>query len=440
MKTFKILNQQTCCDPTTNCCTPESSLPVAIIGAGPIGLAAASHLAVRRQPFILFEASEEVGGNIRTWGHVTLFSPWKYNIDSSAKALLLKADWKEPNGELIPTGQELIDSYLQPLAELEQLKPSIHLNHQVKAITRKYNDKMKSKDRNEQSFLLYLEEKGEMKTVEARAVLDATGTWGNPNPAQGNGVWLPSEKALCEKIDYHIPNMNVVSSLYANKKVAVIGSGHSAINSLLNLAELKEEFPATEITWILRKERVEMAYGGEQNDELAARGALGSRIHQLVDEDDIHIVTAFFTSSVEGKDKLSIIGTQQGQKQVLDGFDRLIVNTGSRPDYTFNGELRLAIDPTTESVAALAPLIDPNEHSCGTVDAHGEAVLRQPEKGFYIVGAKSYGRAPTFLMATGYEQVRSITAFLAGDEESANRVELSLPETGVCNSTSGGCC
>ena len=154
MKTFKILNQQTCCDPTTNCCTPESSLPVAIIGAGPIGLAAAAHLAVRKQPFILFEACAEVGGNIRTWGHVTLFSPWRYNIDSSAKALLQQADWKEPNGELIPTGQELIETYLQPLAELEQLKRFIHLNHQVKAITRKYNDKMKSKVRNEQSFLL----------------------------------------------------------------------------------------------------------------------------------------------------------------------------------------------------------------------------------------------------------------------------------------------
>lgn len=440
MKTFKILNQQTCCDPSTNCCTPESSLPVAIIGAGPIGLAAAAHLAVRKQPFILFEGCEEVGGNIRTWGHVRLFSPWQYNMDSSAKDLLQQTDWQEPNGELIPTGQELIDTYLQPLAELKQLKPSIHLNHQVIAITRKYNDKMKSKDRNEQSFLLYIKEKGEIKTVEARAVLDATGTWGNPNPAQGNGVWLPSEQALSKKMDYHIPNVTASPSLYANKKIAVIGSGHSAINSLLNLAELKDKFPDTDITWILRKKRVEMAYGGEQNDELAARGALGSRIHQLVDDEDIHVVTDFFTSSVEGKDKLSIIGTQQEQKHVLEGFDRLIVNTGSRPDYTINGELRLAVDSTTESVAALAPLIDPNEHSCGTVDAHGEAVLRQPEKGFYIVGAKSYGRAPTFLMATGYEQVRSITAFLAGDEASANRVELSLPETGVCNSTSGGCC
>jgi len=440
MKTFKILNQETCCDPSTGCCTPESSLPVAIIGAGPIGLAAAAHLAARKQPFILFEASEEVGGNIRTWGHVTLFSPWQYNIDSAAKALLQQTDWQEPNGEKIPTGHELIDLYLRPLAELEEIKPTIYLHHEVQAITRKYNDKMKSKDRNSQPFILYIEAHGEIKTVEARAVLDATGTWGNPNPAQGNGVWLPSEKALSNRFDYHIPNVDVNASLYANKKLAVIGSGHSAINSLLNLAELKEKSPATDITWILRKDIVEMAYGGEKQDELAARGALGSRIHQLVDEEKIHVVTAFFTSSVKEDNKISIIGTQHGQQHVLEGFDHLIVNTGSRPNYTINGELRLSIDPTTESVTALASLIDPNEHSCGTVDAHGEEVLRQPENGFYIVGAKSYGRAPTFLMATGYEQVRSIAAFLAGDEEGSKRVELNLPETGVCNSSSGGCC
>ncbi|MFE4897961.1 NAD(P)-binding domain-containing protein [Peribacillus butanolivorans] len=440
MKTFKILNQQACCDPSTGCCTPESSLPVAIIGAGPIGLAAASQLAARKQPFLLFEVGDEVGANIRSWGHVTLFSPWQYNIDDSAKTILQQTDWQEPNGDEIPTGNELIDFYLKPLAELEQIKPFIYTNHQVIALTRQQNDKMKSKGRNDQPFVIYTEVKGELKTFQARAVLDATGTWGNPNPAQGNGVWLPSEKALGERIDYHIPNVEVNASLYPNKKVAVIGSGHSAINSLLNLAELKEKSPDTDITWILRKESVEMAYGGEKNDELMARGALGSRIHQLVDEGKIQVVTPFFISSLKETDKISIIGTQRGENMVLEGFDRLIVNTGSRPNYTINGELRLNIDSTTESVTALASLIDPNEHSCGTVEAHGEAILRQPEQGFYVVGAKSYGRAPTFLMATGYEQVRSIVAFLAGDEESAKRVELSLPETGVCNSGAGGCC
>ena len=440
MKTFKILNQQACCEPSTGCCTPEPSLPVAIIGAGPVGLAAAAQLAARKQPFLLFEAGNEVAASVRSWGHVTLFSPWQYNIDAAAKTLLEQTDWQEPNGDEIPTGHELIDLYLKPLADLEQIKPFIYTNHPVIALTRQNHDKLKSKGRNEQPFVIYTEIKGELKTFESRAVLDATGTWGNPNPAQGNGVWLPSEKALAERIDYHIPNVAVNASLYSNKKVAVIGGGHSAINSLLNLAELKKQFPDTDITWILRKENIEMAYGGEQNDELMARGALGSRIRQLVDEGKIHVVTPFFISSLKETGKISIMGIQRGEKIVLDGFDRLVVNTGSRPDYTINEEIRLTIDSATESVAALASLIDPNEHSCGTVEAHGEATLRQPEQGFYVVGAKSYGRAPTFLMATGYEQVRSIVAFLAGDQESAKRVELSLPETGVCNSGAGGCC
>ncbi|NQV73934.1 hypothetical protein HQ496_12490 [bacterium] len=97
-------------------------------------------------------------------------------------------------------------------------------------------------------------------------------------------------------------------------------------------------------------------------------------------------------------------------------------------------EIRLSVHPALESAIELAPLIDPNFHSCGSVRPHGEQELRHDEEGFYIVGVKSYGRAPTFLMMTGYEQVRSIAAALAGDQEAADRVELVLPETGVCSS------
>lgn len=439
--TFKILNQPDCCDTTSNCCTTESLLPVAIIGAGPVGLAAAAQLASRRQPFILFEKGNEVGANIRSWGHVTLFSPWKYNMDSTAKELLQTTDWVEPNGELIPTGNELIKNYLKPLSELSEIKSYIKSNHHVIAITRKNNDKMKSKNRNQNPFVLFMETNNGIKSFEARAILDATGTWGNPNPAQGNGVWLPAERKLQSLIDYHIPNVDFNPSLYANKKIAVIGGGHSAINSLLNLVTLKEVAPETDITWILRKEHVEMAYGGELNDELAARGSLGTRIRQLVESKKINVVTPFYISSIEEfEENIVISGTEQGEERILKGFNRLVVNTGSRPDYTMNSELRLNIDSTTESVTALASLIDPNEHSCGTVKPHGEAELRQPELGFYVVGSKSYGRAPTFLMATGYEQVRSIAAYLAGDISSSKHVELSLPETGVCNSGLGGCC
>ena len=114
-------------------------------------------------------------------------------------------------------------------------------------------------------------------------------------------------------------------------------------------------------------------------------------------------------------------------------MDELIVATGVRPDLSFLRELRLDLDPALDCSRVLAPLIDPNEHSCGTVPPHGAAELAQPEAGFFIIGMKSYGRAPTFLLATGHEQARSVAAHLAGDEEAARRVELVLPETGVCS-------
>jgi hypothetical protein len=163
-----------------------------------------------------------------------------------------------------------------------------------------------------------------------------------------------------------------------------------------------------------------------------------------VDSGIISVHTPFFIHPVIDEDgSLTIQGTSNQEEASIHHIDQIIANTGSRPDFSFLREIRLDIDPATESISALAPLIDPNIHSCGTVRPHGEAELRQPEKNFYVVGMKSYGRAPTFLMATGYEQVRSIVAHLTGDQEAAKRVELDLPETGVCSSTIGGkssCC
>ncbi|MGY4795873.1 NAD(P)-binding domain-containing protein [Lysinibacillus fusiformis] len=450
MKTLKVINQNGSCCTTKDIEVQESvnnpnkNLPIVIIGAGPIGLATAAHLVEQKQAFILLEAGHEIAHNIRTWGHVTLFSPWQYNINKAAKSLLEGSDWVEPSLETIPTGHELIDLYLKPLAELKQIKPSIRLNSKVVGISRQLNDKMKSKNRFNQSFNIYVEKEDDIDIIEAKAVIDATGTWGNPNPANSTGVWLKNEKALADYIEYGIPDINTNPKRYANKKVAVIGGGHSAINTLLTLAELQKDNPATKLVWIMRKRSVEEAYGGEEKDALAARGALGIRIHELVDTGKVEVITPFYISQVKKEENIHIVGAINGEQKVLTGFEELIVNAGNRPDLSINSELRLSIDSATESVQALAPLIDPNVHSCGTVRAHGEEILRQTEKDFYIVGAKSYGRAPTFLMATGYEQVRSITAYLSGDEEASKRVELELPETGVCSinlvNQSNTCC
>lgn len=445
------LEVQGCCTPQTQTIQDQTpfhqthTLPVAIIGAGPVGLAAAAHLTSKKQPFILLEAGSQVGANILTWEHVRLFSPWRYNMDKVATRLLSSHNWSSPALDELPTGKELVELYLQPLANTPEIKPYLHLNTRVMSISRKNVDKMKTANRDNVPFVLYTEQDGTLQTFEARAVLDATGTWGNPNPANSSGVWLRKEKELDEQIFYGIPNvLGHEKNRYVNKKVAVVGSGHSAINTLIDLAQLKEEYPETDILWIMRRGNVQEAYGGEEKDALEARGALGGRVHQLVDSGKVSVITPYLIQQLEKtNNEITIVGDKNGEVVTLVGVHEMIVNTGSRPNFKILNELRTSIDTATESVEALAPLIDPNIHSCGTVRPHGEKELRQPEKDFYIVGSKSYGRAPTFLMATGYEQVRSIIAYLTGDYEASQKVELELPETGVCStniSSTTTCC
>jgi thioredoxin reductase len=426
----------------TNCCKPSiSTLPIAIIGAGPIGLAAAAHLSAKNEKFVIFESGHSVGFNILQWSHVRLFSSWNYNVDKVAVKLLEKNDWKAPVMKRLPFGKELVEDYLMPLANLPEINPYIKLNSKVVAISKQGLDKMKNAERGEQSFIIYVERDGHTERIQAKAVIDATGTWGQPNPVNADNVWTQQERSLSSRITYGIPDVNGKDrSTFEHKRVAVVGGGHSAVNTILELANLK----GTEIVWILRKNRVDEVYGGETLDALPARGQLGSRIHQLVDSGKINVHTPFLIYQVIEEDgTLTVQGSSKQKDSSIHNIDQIIANTGSRPDFSFLREIRLEIDSATESVSALAPLIDPNIHSCGTVRPHGEAELRQPEKNFYVVGMKSYGRAPTFLMATGYEQVRSIVAHLTGDQEAATRVELDLPETGVCSSTIGGknsCC
>ena len=209
----------------------------------------------------------------------------------------------------------------------------------------------------------------------------------------------------------------------------VVGSGHSAFNAILDLVALRDSEPATEIIWAIRGGAPGRKYGGGGDDQLPARGALGAAVRELVADGSVELVGGFQTREVR---------EQAGRLALVDGdttivADEVIAATGFRPDLRMLGELRLDLDDRVEATRALAPLIDPNLHSCGSVPPHGVDELRHPDAGIYMVGMKSYGRAPTFLLRTGYEQVRSVAAALAGDWESARRVDFVLPETGVCN-------
>lgn len=421
-------------------------LPVAVIGAGPVGLAAAARLVERGLRPTVFEKGSRVGAAILDWGHVRVFSPWDYNVDEAARALLADAGIAAPAGDYLPTGEEIVTQYLEPLSRVPSIASGLKLGSAVTGITRLGHDLMSNDGRADAPFVIrYRDKTGEHRLL-ARAVIDATGTWSKPNPMGADGLAVPGETEASDLIAYGIPDVaGLERKSYAGKRVLVVGSGHSAINVALALLDLQEKVPATEILWALRRDRTERLLGGGLNDQLPGRGALGLAAKQAVDEGRLAMRAPFVIDRVtRSGDGLRVEATLDG-RPVVEQVDRIVVATGFRPDFSFLRELRLGLDPAVQAPPALAPLIDPNLHSCGTVPPHGIDELTHPEPGFVIVGSKSYGRAPTFLMATGYEQVRSVVAELAGDKVAARQVRLVLPETGVCSappasSAGGSCC
>jgi len=405
---------------------------VAIVGAGPVGLAAAAHVLERGLTPIVLEAGLDVGQAVRQWDHVQLFSPWEYNIDRAAARLLATTGWNSPEPEQYPTGAELLERYLEPLASKTVLAAHIHTSSRVTGISRVGFDKLKTKGREAAPFEIRYQNGQGPRIVRADAVIDASGTWHSPNPAGANGLSALGEKQAADKIAYGMPDvLGKDRARYAGKTVAVLGAGHSAIGTLTDLARLATQSPKTKPIWLLRGNDPAKAFGGGANDKLSARGELGAAFAALVSAGRIEVQSEFRVSHLAADGPRLIVGADAGGREVI--VDELIVATGFRPDLDFVRELRIQLDPAIECPVALAPLIDPNEHSCGTVRPHGARELAQHEPGFYFAGMKSYGRAPTFLMITGYEQVRSIAADIAGDREAAERVELVLPETGVCN-------
>ncbi|GGQ39116.1 NAD(P)-binding domain-containing protein [Couchioplanes azureus] len=427
-----------------------SGLPVVVIGAGPVGLAAAAHLHEHGLPFLVLEAGTGVGAAVAEWGHVRLFSPWRYNIDPASRRLLDAAGWAAPDLDVLPTGADLVTAYLEPLAKLPALASHLRYDSRVVGVARLGVDRVRTAGRDGAPFLVRLADGTE---VTARAVIDASGTWRTPNALGATGLPALGETDAASFVEPAMPDvLGADRDRFAGRHTLVAGAGHSAANTLLSLAALAEEHAGTTITWAIRGAGAARAYGGGDADALPARGALGTRLRAHVTSGRITLLTGFFTQRLEvGDDRVTAVSRDAAGFEQRVTVDRVVVATGYRPDHSLAAELRLDLDPILESTRTLAPLIDPNEHSCGTVPPHGVDELTHPEVGYFAVGMKSYGRAPTFLMATGYEQARSVVAALAGDWSAARDVRLELPETGVCSTSlvtddqvpraeAGGCC
>jgi thioredoxin reductase len=431
--------------------------PVVVVGAGPVGLAAAAHLLERGLEPLVLERGERAAASVASWGHVRLFSRWSELVDPAARRLLAQHGWGDPDPNRYPTGAEWVEAYLQPLADA--LGDRVHYGTTVTGVARQGRDRVVDSGREDQPFTIHvLQADGRTSRVVAGAVVDASGTWTRPNPLGSDGYPADGERepTVAAHVSYRVPDVSASEDVarFGGKRTAVVGSGHSALTALVALASLAEQVPGTKAVWVLRRGAVGNAYGGGDADQLPARGALGLRARDAVAAGHVEVVTGFRTQGLElaASGTLALV-SEDGSR--VDDLDEVVGLTGFRPDHSIMSELRLRLDDRLEAPEGLAPLIDPNVHSCGTVYPHGAGELAHDEQRVYVVGMKAYGRAPTFLALTGYEQVRSVAAALAGDHEAASRVELTLPETGVCGGaglfddpdaatpatgSSGGCC
>lgn len=336
--------------------TESGHPPVVVIGAGPVGLAAAAHLTERGISPLVLEKGRQAGAAAREWAHVRLFSPWSEVVDPAAERLLAPTGWVRPEGTAYPTGGDWAERYLEPLAAV--LGDRVRFGVEVTGVARAGRDRIVDADREAQPFTVHVRraDGGEERIV-ARAVIDASGTWSVPGPLGADGLPALGERTAAGRIAYRVPDLKdpAVRARYAYKRVAVVGSGASAFTALAYLAEVAREAPGTHAVWILRRGITGSTYGGGAADQLPARGALGLAAKAAVEDGYATAVTGFRTAAVEraADGQRPVLVAEDGRR--LDPVDEVIALTGFRPDLSFLGELRLGLDERLQAPTALAP-------------------------------------------------------------------------------------
>jgi hypothetical protein len=406
---------------------------VAILGAGPTGLEAALAAAERGLPFTLYEAAPEAAGHVRAWGHVRLFTPWDLNVSPRMARHLEAAGREVPQGASCPTGHELADRLLAPVAALPAVAAGLRTGTRVRAVARQgllKHQEIATPERGRRPFrLLLADETGREWTERADMVIDATGTYGQPNSLGDGGIPAPGESALggpgAEEIRRHLPDFAREAGAWANRTILLAGAGHSAQTAVRALAELAREAPGTRVIWALRN--AEPAWGAHEGDPLPERAALAAAAAELA---------AGASPAVEARRGVAVerVCRLEGGLQVvfrngadnLDGpsqpsepgepiaVDRVLALTGYVGDAGLYRQLQVhECYATCGPMKLSAALLGAAGGDCLTQTSHGADTLRNPEPGFFLLGIKSYGRNNTFLMRVGWQQVDEVFGLLA---------------------------
>jgi thioredoxin reductase len=394
---------------------------IAIVGAGPIGLEAALYAWLRGYDVTLYERGR-IAENVRQWGHVRMFSPFRMNTSEWGRAALDRYDGEE---QTLP-GSEFVEQYLKPLSRLEHLNGCIRESADVIAIGRSHRRKSEligDPQLAHEPFRLIVEHALRThETVEAAdVVLDCSGTYGHHNWLGAGGVPCPGEREAGHEIEYGIPDvLGADRKRYAGRRTLVIGAGHSAATSVMDLVRLKTPEPDTRILWVTRRCGPDPVRPID-NDSLFGRQVLTDAVNlfakdsMAIDWLDGHVVRQIDREFDDSRYRVVLESVTDG-RQHAESVDRIIANVGYRPDRSLYEELQIHECYATQGPMKLAAkLLGETSADCLDQTSHGADVLRNPEPNFYILGMKSYGRNSNFLIRVGLQQIVDVFSLIEHD-------------------------
>ncbi len=399
----------------------ESKPLIAILGAGPTGLEAALAAAESGFPFLVVEAAPGAAGHLRKWGHVRLFTPWELSVSPRARRRLAEAGVEPPADSFeCPTGHELAD-VLDRVAALPDIAPHVRFGTRVVAIGREgllKHEEISTPERGRHPFRLLLADSSGREWIEhAGVVIDATGTYGNPNRLGDGGIPAAGERTLESEIRRDIPDFAREAAEWAGRTILLAGAGHSAQTAVRDLAELARQSPGTRVIWAFRGTAPD--WGIHPGDPLPERARLAATAAGIAGGASPAVetrpgVVVEGVSRPNGRLHVVLRSAADTAETEEVEVDRILSLTGYVGDAELYRQLQVhECYATCGPIKLSAALLGAGGGDCLAQTTHGVDTLTNPEPGLFILGSKSYGRNNTFLMRVGWEQVGEVFGQLA---------------------------